>query len=214
MNAAMRPKINGFPAGRIAIPAKPTPCFAIAALYAPRTMKAILSSLSMLVFAAVSLHAAEAAPTAKLSQFKLGSYITGPEATLETAAGKAVLIEAWGIRCGPCLASLPDIEKIAKRYKDKMVVFGAHSQDGTDDAVKEVVKKNRLSYTITKGVNSPISFSGIPRVFVFDTAGALVFTGSPFDQEFEKSLRKATAGASSAAGAKPSGLDALKKPGI
>lgn len=176
-------------------------------------MKTLLFSLSLLL-AAASLHAADAPPSATLSQFKLGAYITGPEATLATAAGKAVLIEAWGIHCGPCLASLPDIEKIAKRYKDKMVVFGAHSQNGTDDEVREVVKKNRLSYTITKGVNSPISFSGIPRVFIFDTAGGLVFTGSPFDKDFEKSLRKATAGASSATGPKPSGLDALKKPGI
>ena len=175
-------------------------------------MKAIALTLALLA-AGASLHAAEATPSAQLSQFKLGAHITGPEATLESAAGKAVLIDAWGIHCGPCLASLPDIEKIAKRYKNKMLVFGAHSQAGTDDEVKEVVKKNKLSYTITNGVNSPIPFSGIPRVFVFDTTGALVYTGSPFEQEFEKSLRKATQGASAAGAAKPSGLDSLKKPG-
>jgi len=175
-------------------------------------MKALLIAVTLLA-AAVTLHAADAAPSAKLSQFKLGAHITGPEATLDTAAGKAVLIDAWGIHCGPCLASLPDIEKIAKRYKDKMVVFGAHSQGGTDDEVKEVVKQKKLSFTITKGVTSPIAFNGIPRVFVFDTTGALVFTGSPFDQDFERSLRKATAGASGAGAAKPSGLDSLKKPG-
>lgn len=178
-------------------------------------MKAILTSLALLV-AAVSAPAAETAPAAQLSQFKLGAYITGPQVGLENAAGKAVLIDAWGIHCGPCLASLPDIEKISKHYKDKMLVFGAHSQGGTDAEVKDVVKKNKLSYTITNGVHSPISFSGIPRVFVFDTTGAMVFTGSPFDQEFEKSLRKATQGASAtgaAGAARPSGLDALKKPG-
>ena len=175
-------------------------------------MKTLLVSLTLLA-ATLSLRAAEATPAAKLSQFKLGAYITGPQTTLADATGKAVLIDAWGIHCGPCLASLPDIEKIAKHYKDKMLVFGAHSQAGTDDEVKDVVKKNKLTYTITNGVNSPISFSGIPRVFVFDTTGALVFTGSPFDTEFERSLRKATQGASGAAGAKPTGLDALKKPG-
>ncbi len=175
-------------------------------------MKAILVSLALLA-AAVSLRAADAAPSAQLSQFKLGATITGPPVTLADAAGKAVLIDAWGIHCGPCLASLPDIEKISKHYKDKMLVFGAHSQAGTDDEVKDVVKKNKLTYTITQGVSSPIPFSGIPRVFVFDTTGALVYTGSPFEPEFERSLRKATQGASGAAGAKPSGLDALKKPG-
>ena len=176
-------------------------------------MKAIALTLALLA-AGASLHAAEATPSAQLSQFKLGAYITGPQSTLAEATGKAVLIDAWGIHCGPCLASLPDIEKIAKRYKNKMLVFGAHSQAGTDDEVKEVVKKNKLSYTITQGVTSPVPFSGIPRVFVFDPAGALVFTGSPFDKDFEKSLRKAVSGAGGgAAGAKPSGLDWLKKPG-
>ena len=175
-------------------------------------MKAILVSLTLLA-AAVTLRAAEAMPSAQLSQFKLGTYITGPQVTLADAAGKAVLIDAWGIHCGPCLASLPDIEKISKHYKDKMLVFGAHSQAGTDAEIMDVVKKNKLSYTIVKSVSSPISFSGIPRVFVFDTTGALVYTGSPFEQEFERSLRKATQGASGAAGARPTGLDALKKPG-
>ena len=175
-------------------------------------MKTLLVALALLA-ATLTLRAAEATPAAQLSQFKLGAYITGPQTTLADATGKAVLIDAWGIHCGPCLASLPDIEKISKHYKDKMLVFGAHAQAGTDDEVKDVVKKNKLTYTITNGVNSPISFSGIPRVFVFDTTGALVFTGSPFDTEFERSLRKATQGASGAAGAKPTGLDALKKPG-
>jgi len=179
-------------------------------------MKAILLSLASLV-AVASVRAAEVQPAAKLSQFKLGEHITGPQATLDGAAGKAVLIDAWGIHCGPCLASLPDIEKIAKRYKDKMLVFGAHSQQGTDDEVKDIVKKNKLSYTITNGVTGPIPFSAIPRVFVFDTAGDLVFTGSPFDKEFDRSLTKATRGAGGAPGsstaAKPSGLDALKRPG-
>ena len=177
-------------------------------------MKTLLLALALLA-TAVTLHAAEAAPAAQLSQFKLGAYITGPQVTLDNAAGKAVLIDAWGIHCGPCLASLPDIEKIAKRNKDKMLVFGAHAQAGTVAEISEVVKKNKLSYTITQGVSGPIQFNGIPHVFVFDTKGALVFSGHPSDQEFERAVRKVTTGASAtgAGGARPSGLDALKRPG-
>ncbi len=174
-------------------------------------MKALLLSTALLVSGA-TLFAADATPAAKLSQFKLGEIITGPQATLDSAAGKAVLIDAWGIHCGPCLASLPDIEKISKRYKDKMIVFGAHSQAGSDDEVKDVVKKNKLSYTITKGVTSPIAFTGIPRVFVFDTKGDLVFTGSPFDKDFDRSLHKATGGASGATDSKTGTSDFFKKP--
>lgn len=177
-------------------------------------MKTLLVSLTLLA-ATLTLRAAPATPAAQLSQFKLGAYITGPQVTLDNAAGKAVLIDAWGIHCGPCLASLPDIEKIAKRYSGKMLVFGAESQGSKPEEVKPVVAKNKLSYTITEGVNGPIQFSGIPHVFVFDTKGELVFSGHPGDAQFERAIKKATTGAASggAAGAKPSGLDALKRPG-
>ena len=178
-------------------------------------MKTLILALSLLS-ASVALHAATApAPQAQLSQFKLGAYITGPQVTPENAAGKAVLIEAWGIHCPPCLASLPHIEKIAKRNTDKLLVVGAHAQGGTDAEVSAVVKKHGLSYTITQGVSSPVQTRGIPHVFLFDTKGALVFSGHPADPEMERAVRKVTTGASAtgAGGARPSGLDALKRPG-
>ena len=144
----------------------------------------------------------------QIGEFKIGAHITGPEVSAADLSGKAVLIDAWGIHCGPCLASLPDIEKIAKRYKGKMVVIGAHSQNATDDEVKDVVKKNRLSYTITKGVNGPVNFNAIPHVFVFDTTGKMLFEGHPADKEFDKAIRKSVQGASPAT--TPSALDSLK----
>ena len=157
-------------------------------------MKTLLRFLSITALSVTASFAADkknAAPAHTLSEFKIGAAITGPEVKLEEVSGKAVLIDAWGIHCGPCLASLPEIEKIAKRYKDKMVVIGAHSQQATDDEVKAVVKKNRLSYGIVNGVNSPVSFSGIPHVFVFDTSGSLVFEGHPGDKNFAMALQRA-----------------------
>lgn len=52
-------------------------------------------------------------------------------------------------------------------------------------------EKNKLAYTITAGASGPISFSGIPRAFVFDIEGQLVFNGNPHDSDFDKSIKKA-----------------------
>jgi hypothetical protein len=175
-------------------------------------MKTILVCFALLV-AAGSLPAAEDPPSAKLSQFKVGAQLAGPKITLADATGKAVLIYACGVSTGEWLASLTNVERISKRYKDKMLVFGANSQDGTDGEILEVVKKYKLTFTITKGVTSPIVFSKIPHAFVFDTTGVLIFSGKETDAEYERSLRKATQGAGGPAAAKPSGLDALKRPG-
>ena len=176
-------------------------------------MKTLLGLASTLLLTCAALVAADkktAAPSHNISEFKLGGFITGPQATLADASGKAVLIEAWGVHCGPCLASLPHINAIAKREKSRMLVFGAHSQPATDEEVKQVVKKNQLAYTITHGVNGPVRFSGIPYAFVFDTTGALIFNGSPMDKEFENAIRKATRGATAGTAKPVSGLDALK----
>lgn len=178
-------------------------------------MKTILAFAAAFTFSAGALSAGDAKKAGAvashtLSQFKLGEIITGFQASLSDAAGKPVIIEAWGVHCGPCLASLPHINAIAKREKGKMLVFGAHSQNASDEEVKQVVKKNQLAYTITKGMESPVNFSGIPHAFVFDSTGAMIFSGHPMDKNFDDAVRKATRGVAAAAGARPSGLDALK----
>jgi thiol-disulfide isomerase/thioredoxin len=128
-----------------------------------------------------------------LSEFKIGASIAGPEVKLEDLKGKAVVIEHWGIHCGPCLASLPEMQKLSKRHKDALVLIGAHSQEATDDEVKEVVKKNKLTYSIVKGSNTPgdVSSNTIPHAYVFDAEGKLLFHGLPSAPEFDKAVRKA-----------------------
>ncbi|HWB06844.1 MAG TPA: TlpA disulfide reductase family protein [Verrucomicrobiales bacterium] len=130
-----------------------------------------------------------------LADFKIGASITGPEVKLEDLKGKAVIIENWGVNCGPCLASLPDMQKLSKRHKENLVLIGAHSQDATDDKVKEVVKKHKLTYSIVKGSNSPsdVSSNTIPHAYVFDAEGKLLFHGVPSDPKFDKAVRKAVA---------------------
>jgi thiol-disulfide isomerase/thioredoxin len=156
-------------------------------------MKRLLSILTcgLLVLEAVAAKKEESVPSAKLADFKVGELITGPAVDLANTGGKAVVIEAWGVNCGPCLAGLPEMERLAKRNKADTIFIGAHSQSATDDQVKEVVKKNKLSYSIVKGVNGPVNFSGIPHAFVFDTTGTLVFSGHPSNKDFEAALRKA-----------------------
>ena len=130
---------------------------------------------------------------AKLSDFKIGELITGPAVDLAKVEGKAVVIEAWGVNCPPCIASLPHMQELAKARKNDTVFIGAHSQNATDDQVKAVVKKHKLTYAIVKGVNGPINFSGIPHAFVFDATGKLVYSGNPLDGAFESAVRKAAA---------------------
>jgi thiol-disulfide isomerase/thioredoxin len=176
-------------------------------------MKSLLPLVALAIASTLTAaHGAETAvPSHNLSEFKVGRTITGPAVDLGQAKGKAVFIDAWGIHCGPCLALMPEIEKMSRRYKDKLVVIGAHSQQGTDDEIKAVVKDKRVSYGITEGVRSPVDFNGLPFGFIFDADGALLFAGRPSDREFDKAIRKAVQSVSDSA-SKTSALDTLKRP--
>ncbi len=156
-------------------------------------MKTIIGILAIVAIA-ISLGIAgkgEAEAAYKLSEFKLGKLIAGPQVDLANTGGKAVMIEEWGIHCGTCMALLPEVEKLARHHKQRLLVVGAHAQDGTDAEVQDVVKKHKLSYTITHGVDGPIRVETLPHAYVFDTTGAMIFQGSPLDRGFEPALRNA-----------------------
>jgi len=126
-----------------------------------------------------------------LSDFKLGRPVMG-KGSLSDAKGKGVVIEAWGVRCPPCIASLPKLQALSEKHKDKVLFFGAESQGHDRKAIEPVIKKAGVTFPISTGLaKCPIEFSSIPRAFVFDASGKLIFDGNPHGQEFADAVVKA-----------------------
>lgn len=59
----------------------------------------------------------------------------GTEYNLEKLRGKIVVINLWGTFCPPCITEMPELNSLAKKYRDKAVVFLAPAPD--DKAVLE-----------------------------------------------------------------------------
>lgn len=82
--------------------------------------------------------------------FQLES-LTGETARLSDHLGKeVVLVDFWATFCEPCLASMPHLDALYKKYKDKgFVVFGV-SIDGPDSIaqVRNEVQKLGVSFPI------------------------------------------------------------------
>ncbi len=147
-----------------------------------------------------------------LRDFAWGKAISGPSVTMGKLTGKAVVLEGWGVQCPPCIASLPHMQELSEKYKDTLVVIGAECQGHTAKEIAVVTKKAGVQYAIVSGITkTPIEFSGIPKVFVFDNKGKLVFDGNPADAGFmeavkkvaEKADAKAAPATTPASGAKP-----------
>jgi thiol-disulfide isomerase/thioredoxin len=59
----------------------------------------------------------------------------GESVTLENLRGKLVLIVFWGTSCAPCLNELPDLERLAGRYRGEGLAVVPVCVDEADAAV-------------------------------------------------------------------------------
>ena len=152
--------------------------------------------------AATSQAGATAAKGPSLADFHLGSPVIGSFST-EEAKGKGVVIEAWGVNCGPCIASLPHMQDLYTKNKDRVAFVGAECQGSDKAAIEATLQKAGVTYPIVSGFAScPIAIDGIPHAFVFDATGKLLFHGHPMSSDFEAAVKKAAATAT----AKPAGI--------
>ena len=148
--------------------------------------------LFMLVFSPVLLAAepeadAEADATddpwaySRLGTTELGEVWFGPPLEKEDLRGQVVLLEKWGFRCPPCIASIPHLAKLHSRYGRRgLVVIGAHAQGAYKGKALSVALEHGANYTILSKATVPNDTGrGIPRVFVFNHNGKVIYEGYP-----------------------------------
>ncbi len=155
---------------------------------------ACLLGIAFLPVIAIAREKKEAAvlPVASLSDVKWGEVVNDAPFKVEDLAGKVVVVEEWGVNCPPCIASLPDLAKMAKSGEKKgLVVVGLERQQSPKEAILKILKSARVEYPVMSGGSAPGSTGGIPHVCVFDVTGKLVFNGNPHDEDFERAVKKA-----------------------
>jgi thiol-disulfide isomerase/thioredoxin len=133
-----------------------------------------------------------ALPNATLSDISWGNPVNEAVLKKDELVGKVVIIEEWGVKCPPCIASLPNLARMAKSGDKKgLVVVGFEAQGSTKEDILKVLKTARVEYPVMSGGSVPGGNGGIPRACVFDSTGKVVYNGSPHDPEFEKAVKKA-----------------------
>jgi len=94
--------------------------------------------------------------------------------------GKFVLVDFWATWCGPCRASIPHLNTLADRFKDRLVVIGLSNE--TEQAVRKMTNP-AIAYSVAidtrRRTSSEVEVRGIPHTMLIDPKGTVRFEGHP-----------------------------------
>ena len=106
--------------------------------------------------------------------------LDGREVDLAKLRGKVVLLDFWATWCGPCMAKLPEIQAINKKYVDKDFQLIGISLDEDKAELEKTVKAKDMTwpeYFDGKGwqsdVGTKFGVESIPASFLVDKKGLL-----------------------------------------
>jgi thiol-disulfide isomerase/thioredoxin len=157
-------------------------------------VKALLTTLVLASAAAVAQQAApeptlKAGSAVEIEAVTAAKWVQGEPLTA-FEPGKVYMFECWATWCGPCIAAIPHVNELHKKYYDKgLRIYGMNVwEDGLDKVEKFVKGKgDGMSYPIAyTGKGSAFETSwlkaagvrGIPHAFIVKD-GKLVLTSHP-----------------------------------
>ncbi|MGJ8734042.1 MAG: redoxin family protein [Cellulophaga sp.] len=112
---------------------------------------------------------------------KTTATLEGKEFNINSLKGKYILIDFWGLWCGPCVAEMPQVKEFQEKHKDNLVVLGINSGD-TKEKIAAFVTKNEYGWQqlLSDKANTTDNFvnrfnvQGFPTKFIIDRRGNIV----------------------------------------
>lgn len=111
--------------------------------------------------------------------------LSGQKRSLADYKGKVVLLNFWATWCPPCLAELPALNRVAKKYKDKGLRVVTISCDSPDELekVKKLQTENSYEFDILldSEIATPSKYgvTGFPESFFIGANGQYLNFNDP-----------------------------------
>jgi thiol-disulfide isomerase/thioredoxin/outer membrane lipoprotein-sorting protein len=101
-----------------------------------------------------------------------GVSLDGKAYSLETLKGKAVLLDFWASWCGPCIRSMPIVEKLHEDYRAQGLVVLAVDVGENRETVEKFLKTRTVPYPVIMGDEA-----GIPAAYGVSAFPTFVMIG-------------------------------------
>ena len=101
--------------------------------------------------------------------------LSGKRVRLTDFRGMTVLLDFWATWCGPCIAEVPNLEALHRKYKEKgLVVIGMNTE--SDHAKVRDYVKDKISYPVLLDAgekSKEYGVQGIPTKIYIDAKGKI-----------------------------------------
>jgi thiol-disulfide isomerase/thioredoxin len=120
----------------------------------------------------------------------------GEYVSLDELQGKVVLLDFWGTWCPPCVASLPGLRDLNKKYgKDASFVMISVSSDGNEEKWKAFVAKEKMVWPQfldrDRKIQRTFGVRAFPTYILLDHEGVIKYRTVGMSLEKEANLEDA-----------------------
>jgi len=132
----------------------------------------------------------------------IGDLAAGGALGGEEFSGQVMLVDFWGIWCGPCIAQLPELREVFERFAPQgLVVIGVDSDDDPERIAvfleeNEIGWRNLLDHSTSGPIAEAWRVRSWPKSFLVDRKGIVRYadlTGDELQQGIEKLLAESSA---------------------
>ena len=108
--------------------------------------------------------------------------LDGNPISLQDYRGKVVLIDFWGVWCGPCIGEMPNVKKVYDTYKDQGFDIIGVTLDSDKTELWDYIKENDIQWRqVFSGKawrDDPLArqynITGVPSQWLIDRDGTLI----------------------------------------
>ncbi|PHS37711.1 MAG: thioredoxin [Sulfurovum sp.] len=150
-------------------------------------MKKLLT-VTLLLFSLLTITQADETVKMKMTDVTGKTYdVTGTEQglTIKGLEGKVIFLEFFGHKCPPCLASIPHLNKLQAKHKDKFAIVAIEVQGYNNAQTVKFAKEKGINYIVVaeEKASELVSYiqqraqwkGSIPFLVALDTKGDVQF---------------------------------------
>ena len=124
------------------------------------------------------------------------TYVNGGEFRLTGYRGQIVLLDFWATWCPPCVAAMPELNRLSEKFEGKGVSFvGVNQEPNAVPKVRRFIRKHGLRFpsVIDPGeISRTFGVTSYPTTIIVDHQGFIrvvhrgVVTGKRLEQDLER----------------------------